>query len=116
MIGPSTLHGRTPTEPNLVDETPPVEELGAVTYTHHYVSLKRLTWATMAITGMMGLLYFIVGFPPAFDTFYEKLYFHSIGIGLAALAAYLVIVTFDLERHEPPLDLPISYRAFAAVA
>ncbi len=94
----------------------PVEELGAVTYRHHYVSLKRLVWATLAITGVMGLLYFVVGFPPAFDTFTEKMYFHSIGIGLAALAAYLVIVTFELERREPPLDLPLSYRAFGAVA
>ena len=94
----------------------PVEELGAVTYKHHYVSLKRLIWATLAITGLMGLLFFVVGFPPAFDTFTEKMYFHSIGIGLAALATYLVIVTFELERHEPPLDLPLSYRAFGAVA
>lgn len=113
MIRPPTRIGIEPPKPHPVDET---EEFGAVTYTHHYVSLKRLTWATMAITGLMGLLYFIVGFPPAFDTFTEKLYFHSIGIGLAALASYLIIVTFDLERHEPPLDLPISYRAFAAVA
>ena len=94
----------------------PVEELGAVTYKHHYVSLKRLIWATLAITGLMGLLFFVVGFPPAFDTFTEKMYFHSIGIGLAALATYLIIVTFDLERREPPLDLSLSYRAFGAVA
>lgn len=92
-----------------------VDELGAVIYKHSYVSLKRLTWATMAITAVMGLLYFVVGFPPAFDTFYEKMYFHSIGIGLAALAAYLIIGTFDLERHEPPLDLPISYRTLGSV-
>jgi hypothetical protein len=92
-----------------------VDELGEITYTHSYVSMKRLVWATMAITSAMGLLYFVVGFPPAFDTFYEKMYFHSIGIGLAALAVYLVIGTFDLERHEPPLDFPLSYRAFGAV-
>jgi hypothetical protein len=93
-----------------------VDELGSVIYKHHYVSLKRLTWATMAITATMGLLYFVVGFPPAFDTFFEKIYFHSIGIGIAALATYLIITGFQLERHEPPLDMPISYRAFAAVA
>jgi hypothetical protein len=92
-----------------------VDELGSVTYTHRYVSLKRLTWLTMAIASGMGLLYFVVGFPPAFDTFSEKMYFHSIGVGLAALAAYLVIGTFGLERHEPPLDFPLSYRAFGAV-
>jgi hypothetical protein len=92
-----------------------VDELGSVTYTHRYVSMKRLTWMTMAITSLMGLLYFVVGFPPAFDTFSEKMYFHAIGIGLAALAAYLIIGTFELERFEPPLDLPISYRAFGAV-
>lgn len=93
----------------------PVNELGEVTYRHRYVSLKRLTWLTMAVTTVMGLLYFLVGFPPAFDTFREKMYFHSIGIGLAALAAYLILGAFDLERHEPPLDFPISYRAFGAV-
>ncbi len=93
-----------------------VEELGAITSTHAYTfSLKALTWATLAITAVMGVLYFLLGFPPAFDTFYEKMYFHGIGIGLAALAVYLVIDTFDLQRYEPPVDFPISYRAFIAV-
>ncbi len=92
-----------------------VDELGEITYRHRYVSTKRLTWLTMAITAAMGALYFVIGFPPAFDTFHEKMYFHSVGIGLAALAAYLIIGAFDLERHEPPLDFPLSYRAFGSV-
>ena len=81
----------------------------------HSLTMKRLAAWTLAITAVMGALFFLVGFPPAFDTFYEKMYFHAIGIGLAALAAYLVIDVFDLEAHEPPLDFPLRYRAFASV-
>ncbi len=88
----------------------------AVTFTHEYsFTMRRLTWWTLAITAVMGALFFLVGFPPAFDTFYEKMYFHAIGIGLAALAAYLVIDVFELEAHEPPLDFPMRYRAFISV-
>lgn len=63
----------------------------------------------------MAVLYAILGLPPSLDTYYAKMYFHSIGVGIAALATYLVISIFDLQKHEPPLDFPISYRAFAAV-
>jgi len=50
------------------------EELGVVTYVHEYLfSLKLITWATLAIVAVMGFLYFVVGFPPAFDTYYEKM-------------------------------------------
>ena len=93
------------------------EELGVVTYVHTYLfSLKFLTVATLAIVALMGFLYFLVGFPPAFDGYFAKMYFHSIGIGLAALAVYLVIHAFKLQRYEPPIDFPIVYRAFIAVA
>src|SRR5579862_1657877 len=86
------------------------------TYTHaHHLSLKSLTWVTLGITAVMGGLFFAVGFPPAFDTFYEKMYFHSIGIGIAAMLAYLMLETFRLEDYEPPIDFPIRYRAFLAV-
>jgi hypothetical protein len=92
------------------------EELGVVTYVHRYLfSLKFLTWATLAIVAVMGFLYFLVGFPPAFDGYFAKMYFHSIGIGLAALAVYLVIHAFKLQRYEPPIDFPMVYRAFIAV-
>ena len=92
------------------------EELGVVTYVHKYLfSLKFLTSATLAITAVMGGLYFLVGFPPAFDTYFKKMYFHAVGIGLAALAVYLVIHVFKLQRFEPPIDFPIVYRAFIAV-
>jgi hypothetical protein len=43
------------------------------------------------------------------------MYFHSIGIGLAALAVYLVIGTFNLEEYEPRIDFPLSLRAWMAV-
>ncbi|HYL41623.1 MAG TPA: hypothetical protein VET90_09960 [Candidatus Binatus sp.] len=86
------------------------------TYVHaHHLSLKSLTWVTLGITAVMGGLFFAVGFPPAFDTFYEKMYFHSIGIGIAAMLAYLMLTTFGLEDYEPPIDFPIRYRAFLAV-
>lgn len=93
-----------------------LHERRSVTFTHEYsFTVRRLAWWTLAITSAMGALYFLVGFPPAFDTFYEKMYFHAIGIGLAALAAYLVIDVFELEAHEPPLDFPMRYRAFVSV-
>jgi hypothetical protein len=91
-------------------------DLPAITFTHEYAfPMRRLAWWTLAITALMGALYFAVGFPPAFDTYYEKMYFHAIGIGIGALAAYLVIEVFELERWEPPIDFPIRYRAFLAV-
>lgn len=91
-------------------------EARPVTYVHaHHLSLKVLTWSTLAITAVMGGLFFLLGFPPAFDTFYEKMYFHAIGIGIAALLAYLMLDTFKLEDYEPPIDFPIRYRAFLAV-
>jgi hypothetical protein len=90
--------------------------LRALPSTHeHAFTMKRLAWWTLAITAVMGGLYFLIGFPPAFDTYYAKMYFHAIGIGIAALAAYLVINAFELEAYEPPLDFPIRYRAFIAV-
>ena len=88
----------------------------ATTYAHaHHLSLKTLTWATLGITAVMGALFFLVALPPSFDTFYEKMYFHAIGIGIAALLAYLMLETFGLEDYEPPIDFPIRYRAFLAV-
>lgn len=91
-------------------------ELRAITSTHEYAfPMRRLAWWTLAITAVMGALYFLVGFPPSFDTYYQKMYFHAIGIGIAALAAYLVIDVFDIETYEPPLDFPIRYRAFISV-
>lgn len=74
-----------------------------------------MTYVTILVIVLMAALYAILGLPPSFDTYYEKMYFHSIGVGIAALATYLVISIFDLQKHEPPLDFPISYRAFAAV-
>jgi len=83
---------------------------------HRYgLSLKELTWGTMLIIVVMAALYALVGLPPGLDTYYAKMYFHSIGIGMAALGTYIVIICCDLKIHEPPLDFPIHYRAFAAV-
>ncbi len=93
-----------------------VEEVSQVSRVHRYsLSLKSLTWATTLVIVVMAGLYALLGLPPTLETYYSKMYFHSIGIGLAALATFLVISIFDLQRHEPPLDFPISYRAFAAV-
>jgi hypothetical protein len=93
-----------------------IQELGAVTYTHTYMlSLKLLTSATILIMVVMAGLYVFLGLPPGLDTYYQILYFHSIGIGIAALAVFLVISIFDIQRYEPPIDFPMAYRAFAAV-
>ena len=93
-----------------------IEEVGTVTYTHNYMlSIKTLTWATTLIIVVMAGLYAFLGLPPGLDTYYGVLYFHSIGIGIAALATYLVISIFNLQKYEPPIDFPISYRAYAAV-
>ncbi len=95
---------------------PPPQEVGEVTYTHTYMlSLKTMTWATILVIVVMAGLYAFLGLPPGLDTYYAILYFHSIGIGIAALATYLVISMFDLQKHEPPIDFSISYRAFGAV-
>jgi hypothetical protein len=63
----------------------------------------------------MAILYPIIGFPPNFENYFSVLYFHSIAVGIAALAVYLVISLFDLQKYEPLLDFPLHYRAFAAV-
>ena len=93
-----------------------IEEVSEITYTHNYmISLKLMTWVTTLIIVVMAGLYAFLGLPPGLDTFYGKLYFHSIGIGIAALATYLVISIFDLQKYEPPIDFPIAYRAYASV-
>jgi hypothetical protein len=93
-----------------------IEEIGEVSYTHKYMfSVKMLTTVTTLIIVIMGGLYVFLGLPPGLDTNYEVLYFHSIAIGIAALATYLVISVFELQKYEPPLDFPMSYRAFGAV-
>jgi hypothetical protein len=93
-----------------------LRDLRAIALPHeHAFTMKRLAWWTLAITAVMGALYFLVGFPPAFDTYYAKMYFHAVGLGIAALAAYLVIEVFELEAYEPALDFPVRYRAFISV-
>jgi hypothetical protein len=93
-----------------------VEEVQEVSYTHTYMlSMKMMTWTTILVIVFMAGLYAFLGLPPGLDTYYAKMYFHSVGIGIAALATYLVISIFDIQKHEPPIDFPISYRAFAAV-
>jgi hypothetical protein len=94
----------------------PLRDVVAIPLVHeHAFTMRRLAWWTLAITAVMGALYFLVGFPPAFDGYYAKMYFHAIGLGIAALAAYLVVEAFDLEAYEPALDFPIRYRAFISV-
>ena len=94
----------------------PLRHVEAIPLAHeHAFTMRRLAWWTLAITAVMGALYFLVGFPPAFDGYYAKMYFHAIGLGIAALAAYLVVEAFDLEAYEPALDFPVRYRAFMSV-
>lgn len=83
---------------------------------------KTYVWITLLIIGVMSLLYFVLGLspdaqgsiPPAFSFGASDLYFHSIAIGFAALGVYLVFMAFDLDKYEPPIDFPLSYRALVA--
>jgi hypothetical protein len=88
----------------------------ATTHTHEYkVTFKSAVWASIAATVVLAALYGLFGLPPGFDTYYEIMFFHSIGIGIAALAVFMVIVAFDLRKYEPGLDMPLYYRALSAV-
>ena len=84
-----------------------VDELGSVSYTHKYVSMKRLTWMTMAITAVIGLLYFVVGFPPAFDTFSEKLTVSYLAIIFAAVSIRAAAVHRYARSVPPTQTLPV---------
>jgi hypothetical protein len=83
---------------------------------------KTYIWITLLIIGVMSLLYYVLGLspnaqgslPPAFAFGASDLYFHSIAIGFAALGVYLVFMAFELDKYEPAIDFPISYRALAA--
>jgi hypothetical protein len=89
---------------------------------------KTYVWITLLIVGVMSVLYFILGInpgaqgtlPPGFDAGsggapgVSDLYFHSIAIGMAALAVYFVVLAFDLDRYEPAIDFPLCYRALLA--
>jgi hypothetical protein len=91
-----------------------VHEVRVISHTHTYnLSIKMMTAATIAVIIVMAGLYSLLGLPPSPG--YGRMYFHSVGIGIAALATYSVISIFDLQQYEPPIDFPISYRAFAAV-
>ncbi len=93
-----------------------VDEIVATTHTHEYkVTFKSAVWGTIGATVLMAALYAFLGLPPGFDTYYEIMFFHSIGIGIAALAVYMVIVAFDLRKYEPGIDMPLYYRALSAV-
>ena len=93
-----------------------VDEIVATTHTHEYkVTFKSAVWGTIGATVLMAALYGLFGLPPGFDTYYEVMFFHAIGIGIAALAVYMVIVAFDLRKYEPGLDMPLYYRALSAV-
>ena len=84
--------------------------------------MKTYVWITLLIVGVMSALWFIVGtgsdaqgtIPPAFALGGSDMYFHSIAIGIASLAVYLVIMSFDLDKYEPNIDFPMAYRATLA--
>jgi hypothetical protein len=84
--------------------------------------MKTYVWITLLIVGVLSALWFVVGvgpdpqgtIPPAFAFGGSDLYFHSIAIGIASLAVYLVIMVFDLDKYEPNIDFPMAYRATLA--
>ena len=84
--------------------------------------MKTYVWITLLVVGVMSALWFVLGIgpdaygtiPPAFAFGGSDLYFHSIAIGIASLAVYLVIITFDLDKYEPNIDFPMAYRATLA--
>jgi hypothetical protein len=84
--------------------------------------MKTYVWITLLITGIMSALWFVLGvgpdaqgtIPPAFAFGWSDLYFHAIAIGIASLAVYLVIMSFDLDKYEPNIDFPMAYRATLA--
>lgn len=93
-----------------------LESISAVEHTNVYkISLKSVTWVTLAIIAIMTLLFPLTGIPTSFGNFTSDMYFHSIGIGIAALASLMVLKIFNLDKHEPPIDFPIHYRALIAV-
>lgn len=92
-----------------------IESIVSVEHTNVYrISLKSTTWILLAIIIIMSALFSILQLPPTFGSFNIDMYFHSIGIGIAALASCLVISIFELDKHEPAIDFPIHYRALIA--
>jgi hypothetical protein len=93
-----------------------VDEIVATTHTHEYkVSFKSAVWGTILALVIMAGIYAFFGLPPGLDGYYQVMFFHSIGIAIAALAVFMVIVAFDLRKYEPGLDMPLYYRALSAV-
>ena len=87
-------------------------EVEKVQHTHRYdISVKAVVWITMAVILVMTLLYPIVSYPPTFGSYGSDMFFHSIGLSMVALVVCLVIIVFDLQKHEPVLDFPLHYRA-----
>jgi hypothetical protein len=84
--------------------------------------MKTYIWINLFIVGLMSALWYVVGIapnaqgtiPPAFVFGESDLFFHSIAIGIASLAALLVIMAFELEKYEPNIDFPMAYRATLA--
>ncbi len=82
-------------------------------------SMRTYVWITLLITGIMSILWFLLGaipnargsIPPSFAFGPSDMFFHSIGIGIAALLVYFVIMAFHIDQYEPNIDFPIAYRA-----
>lgn len=89
-----------------------IAEVSEVYHSHHYhISIKTATWATALVILAMALLYPILSFPPTFGSYYSDMYFHSIGLSMLSLVICLVLLFYDLQRWEPPIDFPLHYRA-----
>ncbi len=89
-----------------------IVEVERVQHTHRYdISVKTTIWITIAVILIMTLLYPTINFPPTFGSYGSDMFFHSIGLSMVALVVCLVILVFDLQKHEPALDFPLHYRA-----
>ena len=100
--------------------SPPKQSSGYLMTKKGYLHpTKTYLWITLFLTGLLSALWYVVGIgpgaqgtiPPWFVFGASDLYFHSIAIGIGSVIAILVIMAFDLEKHEPRIDFPIAYRA-----
>ncbi|MDE1820952.1 MAG: hypothetical protein KGI98_08955 [Euryarchaeota archaeon] len=107
-------------------EKPPIEVVSVVRTDRYQIPLRTAAWITMLETVVLAALYAILGTPARLDrsvldyaaanagSFASDMFFHGIGVCVAALATYAAVHIFDLQRFEPPLDFPLHYRAWTA--
>ncbi len=87
------------------------QEVTTASHTHSYtLSVKTAIWVTLLLILILVLLYPLNNFPPTLgEANQSSSYFHS--IGLVSLIVLLVILFFDLRKHEPIIDFQLPTRA-----